>query len=195
MGEQPNRCDPQAVRYALQASPSRFTVQAFARGALSALGHSPTFAIRSFTGEVSFTGDLQPGSAISLTIRADSLVLTDAVSANDREEIERRMRQEVLETASYPEIVFRSTDISAGTIADAWYRLVIAGTLSLHGTTKAHRLDAQFRLMGDEARLSGEGTLRQSDFRIKRVSALAGMIQLQDELKFSFDLVGSKVSS
>jgi polyisoprenoid-binding protein YceI len=194
MTEQPIASPPETVRYTFDASHSRFTVQAFARGALSALGHSPTFAIRSFTGELGFTGNMDAGS-ISLTVRGDSLTLIDSVSAKDREEIESRMRQEVLETASYPEIVFRSTEISAGKIAAAWYRLEITGKLSLHGATNRHRLDAQFRLMGEEARLSGECTLTQPTFRIKRVSALAGMIQLKDELKFSFDLVGRKQSS
>jgi polyisoprenoid-binding protein YceI len=195
MTEHAIRSGPETVRYAFDASQSRFTVQAFARGALSALGHSPTFAIRSFTGEVSCAGDMGLGSVIHLTVRADSLALTDSVSAKDRQEIESRMRQEVLETASYPEIVFRSTEISAVKIADGWYRLAIAGTLSLHGATNVHRLDAQFRLMEDEARLSGDCTLMQPAFGIKRVSALAGMIQLKDELKFSFDLVGRKQSS
>jgi polyisoprenoid-binding protein YceI len=195
MTEQAIESAPKTVRYTFDASHSRFTVQAFARGALSALGHSPTFAIRSYTGEVSWAGDGGTGSALSLTVRADSLTLADSVSARDREDIEGRMRQEVLETAAYPEVVFHSTEVSAGKIADAWYRLGITGTLSLHGATNVQRLDAQFRLMGDEIRLSGECTLMQSAFRIKPVSALAGMIQLKDELKFSFDLLGRKLSS
>jgi hypothetical protein len=43
------------VRYTLDPASSRFTVQAFATGLLSALGHSPTFAVREFTGEWRFT--------------------------------------------------------------------------------------------------------------------------------------------
>jgi polyisoprenoid-binding protein YceI len=181
------------MRYLLEASPSRFTVQAFARGALSALGHSPTFAIRSFTGEVSFAVETGAAASINLTIQADSLALTDSVTSKDREEIEIRMRQEVLDTAAYPEIVFRSTEISADKIAEAWYRLGIRGKLSLHGVSNLHQVDAQFRLREQEVRLSGEGTLLQSAYRIKPVTALAGMIRLQDPLKLFFDLVGRKV--
>ena len=180
------------MRYLLEASQSRFTVQAFARGALSALGHSPTFAIRSFTGEVSFADETGAAASINLTIQADSLALTDSLTTKDREEIESRMRQEVLDTAACPEIVFRSTEIAPSKIAEGWYRLGISGNLALHGVTNAHRVEAQLRLREEEVRLSGEGTLLQSAYRIKPVTALAGMIRLQDPLKLSFELVGRK---
>ena len=104
------------------------------------------------------------------------------------------MRTEVLETAVYPEIAFRSTEIAADRIADTWYRLRIQGDLSLHGVISAQSIDAQLRLPEDEMRLSGEFRLLLSTYRIKRVTALGGMIQLKDELRFSFDLAGRKVS-
>jgi polyisoprenoid-binding protein YceI len=177
------------MRYLVDASQGRFTVQAFARGALSVLGHSPTFAVRAFTGEVDFSPDTIAGAAVRLTIPADSLELTDAVSPKDRAEIESRMRQEVLASAAHPTISFESTEISADKIMEGWYRLAITGKLTLRGVTNTQRIDAQFRLMEDEARLSGDGKLSQSAYRIKPVSALAGMLQLQDELKIAFDLV------
>ena len=46
-------------------------------------------------------------------VQAVSLALADSVSAKDRDEIESRMRNEVLETTAYPEIVFQSTEITA----------------------------------------------------------------------------------
>jgi polyisoprenoid-binding protein YceI len=180
------------MRYLFDASQGVFTVQAFARGALSALGHNPTFAVRAFTGTIDFSPDAIAEAVVRLTIQADSLALTDAVSPRDRAEIESRMRQEVLESTSYPTIALESTEISSGKIADGWYRLAITGKLSVHGVTKTQRIDAQLRLMEDEARLSGDHKLLQSAYRIKPVSALAGMLQLQDELKIAFDLVAHK---
>ncbi len=180
------------MRYVLDASQSRFTVQAFVQGALSALGHSPTFAIRAFTGEIRLAAEAIADTAIRLIVQADSLALADSVSAKDREEIETRMRQEVLETAAFPEIVFQSTEITPSKIAEGWYRLGIAGKLSLHGVTNPYRLDAQLRVMEEEVRLSGDSALLQPAYRIKRVSALGGMITLKDELKIAFDLLGRK---
>jgi polyisoprenoid-binding protein YceI len=180
------------MHYTLQPSESRFTVQAFARGMLSGFAHSPTFAVRDFTGELAFDPGAPAGASFGMTVKADSLALTDSVSPKDRDEIEGRMRQEVLETAAYPDIAFQSTAIAADRVADNWYRLQLTGELYLHGVRKPYHVDAQVRLSDGQVRLSGQCTLPQSAYRIKRVSALGGMINLQDELKFAFDLVGSK---
>jgi polyisoprenoid-binding protein YceI len=180
------------MRYVLDDSQSRFTVQAFATGPLSALAHSPTFSVRAFTGEIRLATEAIADLAIHLTVEAVSLALADSVSAKDRDEIESRMRQEVLETTAYPEIVFQSTKITASKIAEGWYRLGVAGKLALHGVTNLHQVDAQLRVGEDDLRLSGDSKLLQSAYRIKRVSALGGMITVKDELKLTFELMGSK---
>ena len=180
------------MRYVLEPSSSRFTVQAFASGMLSGLGHSPTFAVREFTGELRFAPDAPAEASLRVTVKADSLAVTDSVSPKDRDEIESRMRQEVLETAAHPEVVYQSTGVTADKIADNWYRLRFAGELRLHGVAKPHAVDAQLRVQDDQVRLGGDFTLAQSAYRIKPVSALGGMIKLKDELKFAFDLVGRK---
>ena len=83
-------------------------MQAFAGGLLSAFAHSPTFAVREFSGEVRL-GDTVEGLELELTVNAGSLELEDRVSASDRREIEARMRGEVLETSAYREIAYRGT--------------------------------------------------------------------------------------
>jgi polyisoprenoid-binding protein YceI len=180
------------ARYLLDPAPSRFTVQAFAGGFLSGLAHSPTFAIREFTGVLNWTPEAGVPASLQLGVKADSLQLTDAVKPSDREEIESRMRREVLETATFPEIVCTATDITTDKVADNWYRLRLSGELQLHGVRNLQRVDAQLRLLGDEARLSGQCTLLLSAYRIKPVTALGGMIKLKDELKFQFDLAARK---
>ena len=48
----------QVEHYAIDPDMSRFTVRAFASGMLSALGHSPTLAVRDFTGKAEFSPEL-----------------------------------------------------------------------------------------------------------------------------------------
>jgi polyisoprenoid-binding protein YceI len=180
------------VRYILDPASSRFTVQAFAGGMLSGLGHSPTFAIREFTGELRFMPGTFADASFHLTVKADSLTVADSVSPKDRAEIEGQMRQEVLETAIYPEILFQSGEITADRVADSWYRLRLKGELRLHGVKRQQPVDAQLRILDDQVRLSGRCTLSLSAYRIKLVSALGGLIKLKDELKFDFDLAGRK---
>jgi polyisoprenoid-binding protein YceI len=178
------------VRYTLDSASSRFTVQAFAAGMLSGLGHSPTFAIRAFTGELRFTPETLADASFHLTVRADSLTLTDPVSPKDCADIEGRMRQEVLETAVYPEVAFQSTEVTADRVADNWYRLRLKGELRLHGAKRPQSVDAQLRILDDQVRLSGQCPLLLSAYRIKPVTALGGLIKLKDELKLDFELVG-----
>ena len=102
------------------------------------------------------------------------------------------MRGEVLETASYPEVGFRGTDISGDQLSVGRYRVRIDGQLSLHGVTNPHRVEAQLLIYEDGIRLSGGVPLRLSDYRIRPVSALGGAIRLKDHLQFSFDVVGWK---
>jgi polyisoprenoid-binding protein YceI len=118
--------------------------------------------------------------------------VANSVSPKDREEIEGQMRLEVLETASYPEIVFQAAEITADKVADNWYRLLLKGELRLHGVKRAQPVEAQLRILDDQVRLSGQGTLLLSAYRIKPVSALGGLIKLKDELKIDFELVGRK---
>jgi polyisoprenoid-binding protein YceI len=171
---------------------SRFTIQAFARGALSAFGHSPTFAVREFSGELELNrqDDQIVPRSLHITAKADSLALTDPVSAKDKKEIESTMRREVLETATYSEIVFSSLEFETQPILANWLRVNIRGRLDLHGVSRPHQVDAQLRVLDDGIRLSGEFNLKLSAYHVRRVSALGGLITLQDELKSIFDLFG-----
>jgi polyisoprenoid-binding protein YceI len=178
------------VRYTLDPAQSRFTAQAFAGGMLSGLAHSPTFAVREFTGEFRFTPETWADAALHLTVKADSLTLTDSVRPQDRDDIEGRMRREVLEITAHPEIVFQSTEIAADRVADDWYRLRIKGEIRLHGVKRPQSADVQVRILDGQVRLSGQCTLSLSAYRIKPVTALGGMIKLKDELKFEFDILG-----
>jgi polyisoprenoid-binding protein YceI len=97
------------AHYLLDKNASRFTVRAFATGMLSALGHSPTIAIRDFTGDASFDPSAPSQATLRVRIRADSLEVTDEISSKDRREMEGAMNQKVLESSTYPEIVYEST--------------------------------------------------------------------------------------
>ena len=176
-------------RYRIDSQRSRFTVQAFATGLLAGFAHSPVFAVRDYQGEIQWPMESSDEAAFQMTIRASSLELTDQVKEGDRTEIQRQLMQEVLEVDKYPEISFRSTKIAPTKIADNWFRSQIEGDMKLHGMTKSLQADSQVRILDQEVRLSGEFSLLLSAFKIKRVSALGGMIKLKDELKFVFDFI------
>jgi polyisoprenoid-binding protein YceI len=173
-------------RYRFDAGESRYTVQAFATGMLSFLGHSPTFAVRDFSGEVTVEGSNV--TDVRLTILAGSLRLTDEVSARDRDEIEGTMFREVLEAARFPEIAYAADEVTTEAVARGRYQLRIAGRLTLRGVVQPRPLDAELLVFDDGIRLRGEVPLRLSEYGIKPVTALGGTIRLKDEVKVTFDL-------
>lgn len=178
------------VHYRLDAGQSRFTVQAFAEGLLSSLGHNPVIAIRDFEGEVEFVPGTLGGARVRLNIKTDSLATVDEAKEKDRPEIDRMMRDDALEVSNYPEIVFESTSVTASRVREGLYRARVIGNLTLHGITQPNlwiQAEVTFKDAGT-LRAQGEFSLRQTDYKIKLVTALGGMLKVKNELKFKFDI-------
>lgn len=181
------------VHHVIDAKESSFVVQVFATGLLSAFAHSPRIAIRNFEGNVDYAAGASPlaGAQMRLRIQADSLEVTDDISAKDREEIHRRIRQEVLDADSFPEIVYQCSKATASGIGDRYW-VALRGELTLRGITRPELVSAKVSLNGHSLRASGEFTLRQSDFRIPLVTAAAGTIRVKDEVKCTFDILARR---
>lgn len=180
------------VRYIIEPRLSRFVVQAYAGGFLSGFGHNPTIAIRDFTGDARFSPDAIEESTLHLEIRADSLDVTNDVSDKDRREIERTMREEVLETSRFPDIVYQGGVASVSELGPSRYRINLNGKLSLHGETREQTLVADLSVNGDTLRGFGSFTVMQTGFGIKLVSVAGGVLKVKDELKCSFDIAARK---
>lgn len=181
------------ARYRLNAGESRFTVQAFAEGLFSSFGHNPVIAIRDFDGEAECAPDTLEAAKLHVTIKADSLAVTDDIKEKDRLEIEQMMREQVLETGRYPEIVFESTSITASRLSGARYRVRVIGDLTLHGVTgRSLWIQAEVKTNEEGLRAQGEFTLKQTDYQIKPVSVAGGTLKVKNELKFSFDIAASQ---
>lgn len=181
------------VRYVVDASQSKFTVQAFATGLLAGFGHNPTIAIRDFTGEVQFTPGSFTDASVRLVIKTGSLAVIDDVKEKDRQEIESMMHDTVLETTQYPEIVFQSTNITVTRIVEGRYKARLIGDLTMHGVTRTGLwIQTQVRVEKDSIRAQGDFALKQTEFNIKLVSVAGGALKLKDELKFTFDIVAHK---
>jgi polyisoprenoid-binding protein YceI len=192
MASQMKKVEGQAPSYVLDAANSRFTVRASATGLLSAFGHNPSIAIRNFTGEAWFREQTPEQSSLRLEIDAASLAITGDVNEKDRQEMERAMKENVLETDRYPQIQFESSGMEASKIAEGMYRMKTLGKLSLHGVERDLEIPCTVTVNEDKLRTNGEFMIRQTDYQIRPVSAAGGTIKLKDELKFSFDIVGHR---
>jgi len=184
--------EPAGVHYRIDSGHSRFTVHAFAAGLLSFAAHNHNIAIRDFSGDAEVTyGSVEPAS-LNMRVRSASLAVTDKVSDSDREKIETTMRNDVLETSRYPEIVFQSTGVHATRLDEGKYQVKIPGNLTLHGATRSVTINARLDFGANELHAVGEFPIKQSEFGIKPVSVAGGTIKVKDEVKLSFDITARK---
>lgn len=183
-----------AVRqqYIADTKSSQFTAQVFAGGLLSAFGHSPTIAIRDFAAEAEVNLEEIEKSSLKATIHAARLAVKDDISDKDRREIERTMQEEILESSSYPEIVYECSQIAATKNGEGQYSVTLNGDLTLHGVTRSLAVPARVVLDGDSLRAFGNFSLRQTDYELKLASVAGGVLKVKDEIKFSFNILARK---
>jgi polyisoprenoid-binding protein YceI len=181
-----------AVRYSIDKKRSTFTVRAFATGLLSAFGHNPTIAIPDFEGEIVFNPEAIEQSSLHLVIHAASLTVTDDIREKDRTDINRTMHEEVLESDSFPDIIYECSRMTASKIGEGQYWGNLTGELTLHGVRRNQPVPVRISMNGDVLRATGEFPVRQSEYDIRPVSAAAGTVKLKDELKLSFDIFACK---
>jgi polyisoprenoid-binding protein YceI len=182
----------EVVRYAVDPKASQFTVQAFASGLISAVAHSPKIAIRDWTGDATFHPETLADARLRVAAKTGSFEVLDELRENDRREIHRIMYNDVLEIKRFPEVIFESSTIHVNKLRESLFRANIEGKLSLHGITNPHTFFAQVALGVDSFRAHGEFTLLQSDYEMQIASIAGATLRLQDELKFTFYVVGRK---
>jgi polyisoprenoid-binding protein YceI len=178
--------------YVIDTKLSQFTVQAFASGMISVVAHSPKIAIRDWTGEAGFVPDSLKEAFLVVRGKTASFEVLDELRDDDRQQLQRVMKEEVLEVTTFPEFVFESSAVNAEKRRQDLYRVNVVGKLTLHGVTNSHSFFAQVAFGVDSFRAYGEFTILQTDYRIKVASIAAGTLKLQDELKCSFYAVARK---
>ncbi|HUE83997.1 MAG TPA: YceI family protein [Pyrinomonadaceae bacterium] len=178
-------------RYRLDPSQSKFTAHALAGGLLWFKGQDHIIAIRDFTGEAQLTaGSINPAS-LQINAKAASMVETsDVFTEQEKQIINRELREIVLHPDQYPEIIFRSTSITGRTTSSNQYELKITGDLTLHGVTRQITIPTTVNLAGNGLRARGEFAIKRSDFKVKATSAMHGLIRVKDKVKFTYAIVG-----
>ena len=181
-----------AAVYRLDAARSKFVVRAFAGGLLWFKGHDHFVAARDFTGEARLTpGSVSPAS-LTLSVRAASLAETREVfTAQQKKIIDGELRDIVLEPDKYPEITFRSTDVTAET-SGGLFRVRLGGDLTLRGVTRRVVIPAEVTLEGDSLRARGEFDIKRSDFKVPATSAFHGTVRIRDRLRVTFDILARR---
>ena len=146
-------------------------------GAAAKAGHDLEFEVGSWSGTLTAGDD----GSIELQLSADSgsLQVTKGtggimdLSEEDKVEIVKTIESEVLPAG---QVDFESTQV---TLSDEGQRLAVSGELSMNG----NRHPLEFELdVGADGKVSGQATLKQSDWGITPYSGLFGTLKVKDDV-------------
>ena len=179
--------------YRIDASQSKFMAHASRGGLAWFKGHSHNLAVRDFSGTAELTLDAINPASLQMSVRADSLEETDPVfTPAQKQIINKELDEIVLESAKYPEITFKSTDVK-GTLVGGKFDVRIRGDLSLHGVTRQITIPAIVTVEGDTLRAVGEFEIDRKDFNVNATNAFRGLVRIKHDVKFEFDIVARRV--
>jgi len=163
----------QAGTYKLGPDNATLHVETGRSGAAAKAGHDLTIDVQSWE------ATLEIGDNSSLQLSADPTSLhvregkggLQALGDDDKADIRKTIDKDVLKQKP---ISFQSSSVE-----DTGSGLKISGDLEMGGQTKPMTFD----LTESDGTLSGDATVKQSDWKIKPYSALFGALKVNDEVK------------
>ena len=180
---------PSKGSYQVDAKKSRFIVETETTGLSAMFAHDHKIGVRDFTGQATFTRDGAKGASLTLTVQASSLYLLGENDIGQRQAIESALREDVLETAKYPQITFTSRSVTSERRGDGTFDVRLTGDLKLHGVKKQITIPARVSVENGTLHAIGVIELRQTDFRITPFSFVSGSVGIRDVVTLSFDIV------
>lgn len=154
------------------ASSAEVLVFSFKEGLLSAVAHDLKLAVRTFSIDAEgerISGEFDPTSLRVVTAMKDGADHPGSLSDSMKDDIEKNLQRDVLDSRKFPTIRFEATTIGPASVE---------GRLTLHGTTKpisGKRMDAGGKRIA-------EFRLDQRDFGIKPFSAMLGTLKIKPEI-------------
>src|SRR5215217_8355749 len=184
---------PATVTYNLDPSQSKFMAHANAGGLLWFKGHNHHLDAGDFSGQVQITEGTVTPASLRLMVKAASLHETGADFTEPQKQIiNKELKEIVLHPDQYPDITFQSTNVTSKGLGGGRYDVKINGNLTLHGVTRPVTIAATITLNGSTLRAVGKFSIDRGDYKVKATSAFHGMVRVDDDIKFEFDILGRR---
>ncbi len=157
---------------------SSMTIHVSKSGLFSFAGDNHEIQARISSGKVN-----EAAKTVELKVESAKLTVLDPkLSESKRAEVQQEMLgPHVLDASRFPEISFRSTQVSEEK-PSTWR---VTGNLTLHGQTHPITLHVN----SNAGHYRGTAAIKQTDFGITPVSVAGGTIKVKDELSIDFDIV------
>jgi len=181
---------PKAGHYTIVAEESKIEIKAKSSGMFGFLGHDHSIVPKTISGEA----EIKPQEAVpaSVSIRIDATSLYEATpefKPDEKQKIETQLHADVLESAKYPEIVFKSTQVTYTKSPEHVYDTKIEGDLTLHGVTRKIIVPTRITEDGANLRASGKFEIQRPDYKIETKSAGGGTVKVGKTLEVTFNIV------
>ncbi len=158
-------------------------------GAFSFAGHTHEVEAPLTSGVVHVDSDNVSKSDLRLQFNAAAMKVSGKGEPPDDvpKVTQAMLSDQVLDVKNFPSITFVSTVVSGRGSASA-LDLLIAGNLTIRGTTKPVRAAASAKIDGDTLTATGKFTIKQTEFGIKPIS-VGGVVKVKDDLNITFTIV------
>jgi len=173
---------PESGTYSLGPGSGVLSIRTTRQGAASKAGHDLRIEVGSWEAEFKL-GEAPEQSAMTLAADSRSLRVIEgtggikSLTGDDKASIQKTINDEVLKGCA---IEFRSSEVRGG----AGDGLSVRGDLDLGGRTAPLTFDLA---LGDDGRVTGSATVKQTDFGMKPYSALFGALKVADEVTVAID--------
>ncbi len=163
----------------------RLTLSTYKAGMGAKVGHDLVLEARRWSGTVEATPDDPSACSVQVSIDARSFEVVQAsggvkaLSDKDSADIRRNMDDKVLQTSKFPEITFRSTEVTP---------TAITGDLTIVGNTRPVTLSLDVQDGAADTTVTGRATITQSQFGIKPFSAMMGALKVKDDVDIQVEL-------
>jgi len=167
--------------FMIDSSASSVRLHVGKTGLVSFAGHEHEVVARSVEGEVDADFEDLSRSAVEVVVDASSLtVRAEGEPEGDPPQIEQAMKgRQVLDAKRFPDIRFRSQQVTAKGLSPGSYQLTVAGDLLLHGAVQPIVVPIRIDLMDDVLTGTGKFVLKQTDFGIEPTTAAAGLVKVE----------------
>jgi polyisoprenoid-binding protein YceI len=177
--------------YVVDAGASAVRIHVGKSGVFGFAGHTHDVVAERFEGTIEADPDDLARSSVALSFDAAGLkVVAEREPAGDAPKVQEAMSgPKVLDVARFPNVTFRSREVSGRRTAEGVYELQLAGELSLHGVARAVSVPLRVEVSGTTLTATGKATVAQRAFGIEPVSAGGGTVKVKNEVGIDFKIV------
>jgi len=172
--------------YELGPDTGRLLVKTARTGLGAKAGHDLTIEVTRWQGQAVVDPADPAGCSVTVVVEVDSFEVREGtggvkpLTAGDRADIKKTLREKILRTEQHPTITFQSRSVSGSTESFA-----VGAELTIAGSTQP--ITVQGRLT-DGGRAQGSATVVQTRWGIRPYTAFLGALKLRDEVQVEFDV-------